>query len=138
MCPCPPAVLSTALDVPPVGPLSMFQTDTSSYPGNLLLLPCSCAVKGPAHLPNHWPLLPYPCSQYFPPLFSPFPFKVLNVPDLGYLKSLLNFLPPPASAHPSYAMAWLIFPRHCFVMPHSCSRISGGFPSFPESKAHVP
>lgn len=77
-----------------------------------------CSVKGPAHLPSHWPLLPYPRSQYFPLLFSPFPFKVLNVPDLGYLKSLLNFLPSSSLCTSIVCVvAWLIFLRHCFVMP---------------------
>lgn len=77
------------------------------------------SVKGPAHLPSHRPLLPCSCLQYFPPFFShsPFPFKVLNVPDLNYLKSLLNCLPSSRFCTTIICtMAWLIFLRHCFVV----------------------
>lgn len=139
MCPYPPAVQSSALDVPPVGTLSMFQTDTSSYPGNLLLLPYSLFSQRPSPPPQSLASTSISMFTMFPSSLFLFSFNVLNVPDLGYLKSLLNFLPSSSLCTSIIGtMAWLIFPRHCFVMPHSCSRISGGFPSFPESKAHVP
>ena len=84
------------------------------------------SAKGPAHRSSHSPPLPYSCSQLSPPLFShsPLPFKVLHVPGLDYLKSLLNCLPSPSlCSTTACAVAWLTLLRRCFVMPHSCSRI---------------
>lgn len=74
-------------------------------------------------------MFPTVSSSLFP-LTSP--FKVINVPDLDYFKSLLSCLPSSGLCTSIICtIAWFIFLRHC----HSCSRTFDSFPSIPREQS---